>query len=82
MTRTRRGPVLRPGWITRQSAAQRLGLSIQRIDQLRRAGALAWERDPQSRAVAISADSVRQYVPQPQHKPRMYRSDTQTPDKG
>jgi hypothetical protein len=39
-----RTPVItREGWVTRAEAAAQLGLSIKRVDQLRREGNLVWE---------------------------------------
>lgn len=49
------------GWLTRHQAAARLGLSVQRIDQLRREGRIAWVRNPHTRAILINVGSLEAY---------------------
>jgi hypothetical protein len=57
-----RAPVTSPeGWVTRAEAAAELGLSIQRVDQLRREGALVWKSPTGRQGVLVSLTSVRCY---------------------
>lgn len=46
-------------WTTRAKAAAELDVCIQRVDQLRRAGSLAWERNPHTGEVRINTESLR-----------------------
>lgn len=45
-------------WLTREQAAETLGLSVKRVDQLRSAGVLKSERNPATGRVHVSRASV------------------------
>jgi len=47
-----------PCWVTRAQAQEILGLSRAKVDNLRRAGVLASERNPHTGAVRVSRSSV------------------------
>lgn len=46
------------GWVTRREAQRLLGLGRAQVDNLRRSGALASERNPATGAVRVSRESV------------------------